>query len=1775
MKPRPAFGARILAVGLLFLVAGATATRADVVISQVYEGQESDRYVEVSNTGNAPVNLSAYKLAIWRKSKSSSDASIDGITPSYAALSGTLAAGVTILLKNADANAPSYAGDSGVANASVDFDGNDAIAIVDSGNTIIDLFGVGINNRGQNFSRKPTAPSASTVFNAGSWTSSSYLVANSASPGTGNYLGFYSFTDVVKPVLTLAPVAVAGLSTTLGTASASQSYAVAGSNLASPVSVAVSDAAIEISTNSAAGFTNAVTLGVVGGLVSQTLHVRISAAAPLGVLSASVTHVSGTASAVLPVGGEVATASASKAGPRVALDYSVPANDFIGQPTGEVLTELNDTSGSVSVVQGLIDAARAANPDAFIRVRLKPNAVYTITGVPLVLGSKVCLSGAGTTLAANAATVAGSLVRIAPGSSLVSVDRLTLDGAGKNLHGIEAHGVSRVNIDRVTVQDTGADGISLQGAGASVFDNEMTVVRCTVYGVTGAAGIRVRDATQCIVMDNDCHNNATGIHLEASEHAAVVNNRLRYNSVAGVRLREAKNNRVASNLCEGNPTGVLTEGVASSYGYNFIFRNTVSSAVTGIFLGQSRDALYGNEFPSGVSTPLGFAAGAVNRVVQAGPAVPAVNQEYFHPPTASAWHSGPVKNGQQRTDVPLAATTLSAVQAVYDAARAANPGNVIVLRLTSPVIDGDSPLTLQSDTCVVIDGTIALAPGVTAFVATGTAGNPLGFISISGGAIDGQNTTGRSGMVFTNCGKVLVEDVNLLNFGSKTTRVANSDVILFAGCREPCIVDSCVLSGGAARGIWTKGITGSSLSGMLFIDNSVSEVNMDGIDFDTATSSSSAFYNLCRNNVRYGIFVEEGAKHVQAVGNTCTGNDIGINVYSFDVGPTERNTFAANTLSANRRGLRFGGADTTPSTGLLTRNNFSFNNRIRNSEPLSAIDAQDDGSQNYVSQNVLSANAADYGSTSTATFFNSPASSSSGADGAAYANVDFTAYTDGVLVGQDGWLTYGSNNTAPVAVSGGEVRIAGGVNYQAAYKRFAPYQFADNASVHLRVDINVQNAPTNGSDFFLVTRETDTSTGQPSGKNYFRLYLKASGSGFQLGWNPHAETGTNVVPPVPTYADTVFDFNRDYRLVMRCDSVPSRNNDDTLLFVDPTNSTAVPLLSRTTWVGNTSDEFSATASTAINRVGGALHLVLRQQSTTSTPLLAAGVKNIVVGDALGDVGFTDVIEALPEPVVTDFTNATTGGPVSWTAGPGWSATPVSSSNTTVRFQGVLTNSLTITQDSGSTFVLNALTNANAGAFSMNFSGGAFAFQKKESANPVLAFSTASSTIQRFSNNFVLNDTLTLNQSGSTASNSIVAGIISGSGGLRKSGTGHVYLIGTSNSFGGGVTNSAGTLVVGSIGGAGADSSLGTNAAITLGDGSGTNALRTINGAAEASDKTLSLGGSTVNTRIENYSGGLLTLNGAINTVTNAGKVLYILARSNNVVLAGSIATNTALSNNLGLYLTNSTNRTLTLSAANAFRGGITIESGILEASHSSALGSGEIRLAPTAPDGAVLRVAYSGPSATLGNLMLQNDAIIDAGSDSSSALRFATATNWAADKFLTVSNSMSGKIYITSTNGVALSRIRAAGFPTYTASLGAEGLLVFSPPPPAGIAYDEWLGSAGAVHGPAALLDYAFGASAPGALDPPYGPSVSGREGLLILTYYVRSDAVGLAVTPELSVDLAGINGGFGPDARITEVSLGTVTTADGVVLDRREARLTMSDVAPKALLRLRVTQQQ
>ena len=1507
-------------MALILLIPGLG--RADLIISQVYEGLNSDRYIEIANTGTAPVELAGYRIAIWKKTKTTGDGSTDGITPTYGTLSGSLAAGACRIFKNSSASNPGYANTAATANVAVNFDGNDAIALVDSADVILDLFGVGINNRDQNFSRKPSAKSASNFFNPADWTSSAYSVADSATAASGDYLGSYFFNASV-PTLVADPITISDLSAALGTASTSRSYALVGTNLTQGITITVSTADLQISTNSSSGFSSTLTLNPQGGGLSSVIYVRISSSAKEGVVTGAINHLSGSATFGLVVSGRVFF-STSKAGLRAATKFSVPSQGFVEKPSGEVVTIIQDTSGSISTLQGLIDSARINQPDRFLLIRLRANTTYPILGAPLILGSKMSLSGSGTTFAAGVSTTAGSLVRISPGSTLVAIDRLTLEGAGKNLYGIEGAGVSRVNVDRVTVRETGLSGIFLQGLGSTVFNNEMTVTRCTVRGVVNAAGIHFQQATQGVLLENESYNNRTGIFLEYSDHCLVVNNRLEYNATEGICLQDSKSAKVASNLLLGNPIGVGTRGASTTTSSaHFIFRNEIQSASIGISLGQSKDTLYGNSIAAGVSMPLSFASGAVNRVIQVGSTISAPSQEYFYPPTALNWHTAAIKNGQERVDVATSATTLSEIQVAYDLARSSQPGRVTVLRLTAPIITGDQSLVLQGDTCIVLEGRINLSPGVTAFRASGTTSAPLGFISISGGTIDGQNTTGRSGMIFTNCAKVLVEEVNLVNFGSKLPRVTGSDVILFAGCKDPCIVDSSTISGGAARGIWTKGITGSSLSGMLFIDNVVSEVNMDGIDFDTATSLSSAFYNLSQNHVRYGVFVEEGAKNVQVVGNTCIGNDIGINVYSYAVGATEQNTLVANVLSANRRGLRFGAADPEPSAGILTRNNFAFNNRIQNTTTVAAIDAQLDGGENYVSQNVLSANILDYGSTSTALFLNNPSSASLGVDNAADANADFASgYLDGNLVGQDGWSVYGTGANGPILVRGGAVELGSGTSYQSVFKSISPYQFGDAASVYVRIDLQVQSASATGNDFFLITREIDSVSGQPIGKNYFRLYIREATSGFQIGWNPHAETGATVTPAVPTYADTIFQLNTDYQLVLRCDSTAARNNDDTFLYVNPLRADATPLLSRTTWVGNT-DEFSASTSTAANRVGGYLNLVLRQPA--NTPSISMKVKNIVVAPNAKDVGLDWVNEAVPTSTTAGaFTNNSSSGISTWQAGPGWTPTnPISGASATIVFNGILSGTLTANNDAPGNFMLNALSNSVTGVGSLIYTGSTFQFVANGSTNPTLTFAN-NALVQTFSNNIQVDTELKVSQAGSTALNSILAGPITGVGGIAKSGNGTVLITRNDNTFDGATTLGAGQLNIPNLGNAGSPSSLGRNATISLGGGTATGSLRWESVASETSDKSIVLGGSTGGGVLDvRGTANILTLDGPINTGTNAGPRTFTLTGQ------GGTTVNGLISGNASLRVNGSAARTVTLANANnSFGGTVTIDGNI-------------------------------------------------------------------------------------------------------------------------------------------------------------------------------------------------------------------------------------------------------
>ena len=674
----------------------------------------------------------------------------------------------------------------------------------------------------------------------------------------------------------------------------------------------------------------------------------------------------------------LATLTASLAQPGVTGTlYTVPNGTFYQQTSGETVTTINDTSGSISTLQTAINSARTANASRFLIINLKSNSEYLVTTSPLILGSKMCLSGSSnTSIAASPSSTATCLIKITGGSSYTSVNFLTLNGNRANLYGIEASGVNRVNLDQLIIRKTGKDGIFMQGLGAEFFDNEVTVTRCEISEATTAAGIHLSDTTQAVCLDNLCYNNSYGILLESSAHAALVNNQAKFNTDSGICLTNASTNKITHNLCQGNGIGLSIAGTTTSNLRNVFVSNEIRTSSYGISLGGYANVLYDNLFSSDVTSPLVLRSDAgANRIIPTSGPLSAPGQDYFYPPTSLNSHTNTIINGKNRIEVTSSATSLSAIQTTYNATLASYPSDVIVLKLTAPQITGDNTLSLASNTCVLLDGTIKLNSGVTAFSATSNS-----YISISGGTVDGQNYTApRNGLAFANCSRILIKKVWLINFGNKNIRT-NSDVIAFAGCTAPAIVSDCTINGGSGRGIWTKGNSTSSTSGFILNDNSISNLNMDGIDFDVTTSASLAIDNTCSNNLRYGVFTEEDANLNHIIRNICNSNEIGLNVYSTDNGPTIQNTFIGNTCTGNQRGIRFGAA-----SPLETSHNFAFNNKIYSSTT-GALDSQSIGSQNYISQSFLSGNSANLGSTTSALFFNSRSSSSSFASSTGYFN---------------------------------------------------------------------------------------------------------------------------------------------------------------------------------------------------------------------------------------------------------------------------------------------------------------------------------------------------------------------------------------------------------------------------------------------------------------------------------------------------------------------------------------------------------------------------------------------------------------------------------------------------------------------------------------------------------------------------------------------------------------------------------------------------------------------
>jgi len=317
-----------------------------------------------------------------------------------------------------------------------------------------------------------------------------------------------------------------------------------------------------------------------------------------------------------------------------------------------------------------------------------------------------------------------------------------------------------------------------------------------------------------------------------------------------------------------------------------------------------------------------------------------------------------------------------------------------------------------------------------------------------------------------------------------------------------------------------------------------------------------------------------------------------------------------------------------------------------------------------------------------------------------------------------------------------------------------------------------------------------------------------------------------------------------------------------------------------------------------------------------------------------------------------YTSTSTSGTQTWSSGTGWSAVPVSAADTALVFSATLVSGTALQSANNlvGDFLLNNLSMSYAGpatgTATFTLTGGNLQFVSNGATTPTLSFATSGTIrpVETINNAIILGNTLTVSAASAGTTNNL-AGLISGVGGISKSGLGAVNVIGAANTFSGAVSIGSGALYVAKIGNSGANSSLGTSGTVTLGSGATGGELRTTNALSETTDKLIVMGGSAGGATIANYgTSTTLTLSGNINANSTSAKVLTLNDKSGSITVNGTIAND--FSGNAVSLVKGGIN-TVTLNASNAYTGGTAMTNGALAIGNSGALGSGALTVTGT------------------------------------------------------------------------------------------------------------------------------------------------------------------------------------------------------------------------------------
>ncbi len=290
-----------------------------------------------------------------------------------------------------------------------------------------------------------------------------------------------------------------------------------------------------------------------------------------------------------------------------------------------------------------------------------------------------------------------------------------------------------------------------------------------------------------------------------------------------------------------------------------------------------------------------------------------------------------------------------------------------------------------------------------------------------------------------------------------------------------------------------------------------------------------------------------------------------------------------------------------------------------------------------------------------------------------------------------------------------------------------------------------------------------------------------------------------------------------------------------------------------------------------------------------------------------------------------YTNGSTTGAADWVTIADWDTIPVSDAKSTVNFIGALSGGLSV--NNAAAYTLNALNFANSGTGPLAVTGGLLTFETNTApatpVAPAVGFSTAAAVSVTVSNPMALNSDTTFSRA-STAGTVSIDGVIGGNGAFIKAGNGNILISGVSNTFSGGVKINDNELRVNTLGG-----SLGTGN-ITLGKGTTTGLLRwgdSFTATTESTSKTITLAGTSGGGTIDVRGANELTLNGAIDTGSDASnRALQFTGNGLNATSGYSLVVNGLISGNARLRINGSGDRSVVLANSNnTFTGGVTLD----------------------------------------------------------------------------------------------------------------------------------------------------------------------------------------------------------------------------------------------------------